>query len=261
VGDKSLKPIIENAYNISVDLGFIAQTLKRDGVSAVERITITIGIPIRPAAAERLPTARDIFEKIGPCIAQPKLDGIRLQIHLDKRSMAPAIFFFSRNLKNMSAMFPDLVQELEKFSVDTIICEGEAIGYDANTNTFLKFQETVKRKRKHDVDQASQEFPLKLFLFDILYLNGKSLLDMPTEQRYQLLKNIVPRDQKSAVTVIEEKRITATEQLDAYFKEVIHEGLEGLVVNKVRLKIRSMQLYLVIMRDQAGEQLLVLVPF
>ncbi len=111
-GDKSLKTIIENAYNICVDLGLIARTLKKDGIDGVKQMSITLGIPIRPAAAERLPTAQEIFEKIGPCSAQPKLDGFRLQIHLD--TTANKIFFFSRNLKNMSAMFPDLVQALKK---------------------------------------------------------------------------------------------------------------------------------------------------
>ena len=170
IGDKSLKPIFEKAYNVSVDLGLIAQTLKKDGLEAVKKMTISVGIPIRPAAAERLPTAQAIFDKIGSCIAQPKLDGFRLQIHLDKQAKKPKIYFFSRNLKDMSAMFPDLVTALEKLDVDTLICEGEAIGYDVNTDAFLPFQETVKRKRKHGVDAAASEFPLKLFLFDLLFL-------------------------------------------------------------------------------------------
>ncbi len=231
-GDKSLKSVIENAYNICVDLGLIAHTLKKDGIEAVKKMSITLGIPIRPAAAERLPTAKDIFEKIGPSIAQPKLDGFRLQIHFDKSGNRPKIFFFSRNLKNMSTMFPDLVKALEKLNVSTLICEGEAIGYDASTYTFSPFQETVKRKRKHDIEKASQEFPLKLFLFDLLYLNGTSMLNVPGEERYQLLKKLVPADGESPLVFIEERPITSAEQLEKYFKEVINEGLEGLVVKR-----------------------------
>jgi DNA ligase-1 len=210
----------------------IAQKLKTEGIKAVEKMSIQLGIPIRPAAAERLPTAQEIFEKIGPCIAQPKLDGFRLQIHIDNTVKKPKMLFFSRNLKNMSAMFPDLVKSLAALKVDTMICEGEAIGYDANTKTFLPFQETVKRKRKHGIDQASQEFPLKLFLFDLLYLNGKSLLDVPGEQRYTMLKKIVPAADNSPVACIEERKINSAHELEDYFKEVIHEGLEGLVVKR-----------------------------
>ncbi len=231
-GDKSLKSILENAFNICVDLGLIAYTLKKEGIEAIQKLSIQVGIPIRPAAAERLPTAQEIFEKIGPCVAQPKLDGFRVQIHLDKRGEKPRIFFFSRNLKDMSAMFPDLAKAFEKLKVDTLICEGEAIGYDANTHTFLPFQETVKRKRKHGIDKAAEEFPLKLFLFDLLYLNGKSTLDIPTEQRYQMLQKLVPADGVSPVAFIEEQRISSAPQLEKYFKEIINEGLEGLVVKR-----------------------------
>ena len=233
VGDKSLRAKIEHAYNISVDSGLIAKTLKEGGIKAIEQMHITIGIPIRPAAAERLPTAKDIVDKLGKCVAQPKLDGFRLQIHLDKTGPRPKIRFFSRNLKDMSDMFPDLVAPIEAVDVQTLICEGEAIGYDANTDTFLPFQETVKRKRKHGIEQAATEFPLKLFLFDLLYLNGEPLLDMPHEQRYHLLKKLVKHDQNNPLQFIAEKEITTAKQLEEYFYEMIEEGLEGVVVKRM----------------------------
>lgn len=231
-GDKSLKKIIENAYNVCVDMGLIASTLKKNGIKAVENMSIMIGIPIRPAAAERLPTAAAIFKKIGKCIAQPKLDGFRLQIHIDHGKSRPRILFFSRNLKDMSAMFPELIKPLERLKVKTMICEGEAIGYDANTNSFLPFQETVKRKRKHGIDKAAQDFPLKLFLFDLLYLNDKSLLDLSHEERYEKLKKIVPEKEDSPLAFIQERYIESAKELKEYFKEVVSEGLEGLVVKR-----------------------------
>ncbi len=233
VGDKSLRKKLEHAYNISVDIGLITKTLKEGGIEAIEKMHISIGIPIRPAAAERLPTAKDIVEKIGNCVAQPKLDGFRLQIHLDKTSAQPKVYFFSRNLKDMSDMFPDLVKPIEALDVDTLICEGEAIGYDPNTDTFLPFQETVKRKRKHGIKEAATEFPLKLFLFDLLYLNGKSLLDDPHEERYTKLKQLVKEDPENPLQFIQEKEITNAKQLEDYFYSLIGEGLEGVVVKRM----------------------------
>lgn len=231
-GNKSLKTVIEDAYNTCADMGRIAMTLKEGGIQALKKLSIELGIPIRPAAAERLPTAAEIFEKIGPCIAQPKLDGFRLQIHINNSGRTSKISFFSRNLKNMSAMFPDLVKALENLKVTTLICEGEAIGYDPNTHTFLPFQETVKRKRKHGIEKIAQEFPLKLFLFDLLYINGKSLLDASHNERFTMLKKIVPANEKSPLLVIEERSINSAQELDEYFKEVVSEGLEGLVVKR-----------------------------
>jgi DNA ligase 1 len=231
-GDKSLSDEIEHAYNISVDIGKIAETAKAGGIDAIRKMKITVGIPIRPAAAERLPTAADIIKKIGPCVAQPKLDGFRLQVHLDKQSKVPKIWFFSRNLIDMSAMFPDLLEDVKKLDVQDLIVEGEAIAYDEQTDTYLPFQETVKRKRKHDIEEVAAELPLRLVLFDILYRNGSSLMDKPQQDREKLLKSVVQDQALKSIIVIDEKKVETAEELNAYFQENITAGLEGLVVKR-----------------------------
>ncbi len=231
-GDKSLRSELEDAYNICADIGLIAKTLKEGGANAIAHMNIQLGIPIIPAAAERLPTAQAIFDKLGTCIAEPKLDGFRLQIHLDKTTAHPKIHFFSRNLQDMSAMFPDLTKEILKLDVENLICEGEAIGYDPETGNFRKFQETVKRKRKHGVEEAANDFPLQLFLFDLLYLNNESYLDVPYTQRHQKLKNILQGVHSQHLFVIEHKQIHNGKELENYFYSEVAQGLEGLVVKR-----------------------------
>lgn len=231
-GDKSLRAELENAYNICADIGLIAKTLKEGGIDAITHMNIKLGTPILPAAAERLPTAQAIFEKLGPCIAEPKLDGFRLQIHLDRSSEKPTIHFFSRNLQDMSAMFPDLTKEILKLNVESLICEGEAIGYDPDTGNFLPFQETVKRKRKHGVEEAATEFPLQLFLFDLLYLNGQNYLEIPYTQRHSQLQKMISGIQTEHLFVIEHKQINSSKELEDYFYSEVAHGLEGLVVKR-----------------------------
>jgi len=231
-GDKSLRADLENAYNICADIGFIAKTLKEGGIEAIKHMNIQLGTPILPAAAERLPTAQAIFDKLGPCIAEPKLDGFRLQIHLDKSDQKSTIHFFSRNLQDMSAMFPDIAKEMLKLDVENLICEGEAIGYDPDTGNFLPFQETVKRKRKHGVEEMAEEFPLQLFLFDLLYLNNKSYLDVPYTQRHSTLTKILNGVVSQHLFVIEHKKINDAKELENYFYSEVAQGLEGLVVKR-----------------------------
>jgi len=231
-GDKSLRTTIEHAFNICVDIGRIAATLKENGIKALQKQTIAIGIPIRPAAAERLKTAAAIIEKIGTCIAQPKLDGFRLQIHVDKTKKTPQVHFFSRNLLDMSAMFPDILPTFAALDVDTLICEGEAIGFDPNTGAFLPFQETVKRKRKHDIAQAAQDLPLQVFVFDLLYYNGQSFLDTPHDERYAQLGKLLKNADHTVINLIEEKVVSSATVLNDYFNENIAAGLEGLVVKR-----------------------------
>jgi DNA ligase-1 len=231
-GDKSLRRTIEDAYNICADIGLIARTLKEQGASALQHMHIQLGIPIRPSAAERLPTARAVVEKLGPCIAQPKLDGFRLQIHLDKRDATPVVHFFSRNLLDMSYMFPDLVEAMIQLEVTTLICEGEAIVYDPITNSFLPFQETVKRKRKHGIEEAIAEYPLRFYVFDLLYMNGKEYLTSTHEERRNALLALFKGFDTETVQVIEEKKITTAQELEQYFVANIAAGLEGLVVKR-----------------------------
>ena len=230
--DKKLRPMIEHAYNVCADIGLVAELLDEKGADYLQNMQPRVGIPIRPAAAERLATAYDIIEKLGPCVAQPKLDGFRLQIHLDKRGGIPIVRFYSRNLVDMSEMFPDVYQAVVQLPVQQLICEGEAIGYDEATGTFLPFQETVKRKRKHGVDQASQEIPLRVFLFDVLFLDGQPLLNNSHKERRQILEKITKQLAHSEIQAIEERYCTTGKELDDYFLLCIQAGLEGLVVKR-----------------------------
>ncbi len=189
-GGKSLRADLEHAYNICADLGLIAHTLKKSGIEAIQHMDIHVGIPLRPAAAERLPSAQAIIEKMGPCVAEPKLDGFRLQVHIDKAGKEPLIRFFSRNLLDMSAMFPEFVKACMHLPVKSLIIDGEAIVYDPNTGTFVSFQETVKRRRKHGIEELVSELPLQLNMFDLMYLDGKSLLHTEQKERRALLQKM-----------------------------------------------------------------------
>jgi DNA ligase-1 len=92
---------IEAAYNVDSDLGEIAEILKTNGLSGLEKIKITPGKPIRPTAAERLPSAKEIIEKLGKCVGEIKYDGFRLQISKDNEKVK----IFSRQSEDITNMF------------------------------------------------------------------------------------------------------------------------------------------------------------
>jgi DNA ligase 1 len=237
VGDKSMRLLCENAYNVCADLGRVAHSAKVGGAPALEEMTIIVGIPIRPAAAERTSSPQALFDKLGPCIVQEKLDGFRVQIHIQRTvgldsSSKPTINFYSRNLQNMTEMFPDLREAFERFDVDTLICEGEAIVIDEQTGSFLPFQETVKRKRKHGVEGAARDMPLTFFMFDILYLNGQSMLGLAHAQRRQELERVVGLYGGDTVRAIDEGKVETVGDIERYFARTVEHGLEGLVAKK-----------------------------
>lgn len=233
-GDKKSKKIIEHAYNLCADLGAVAELAHGQGITGIQKLGVQVGIPIRLAAAERLNTAQDIVDKLGECVAEPKLDGFRLQIHLGRdEHHKPFVRFFSRNLVDMSESFPDLVDAIAQLPCTSIICEGEAIAYNPNTGDFVPFQETVKRKRKHDIEAIAADLPLRVFLFDLLYLDGQLLLEKPLHERRALLRDALKNQpEDAALTLIEEVKIHDGPTLHKYFLEQIEKGLEGVVVKR-----------------------------
>src|SRR5205085_1541587 len=102
-GDRSLRPVLEGAYNRTSDLGLIARTLWESGEAGLEALKVSAGHPLRPQLAERLPNPEAVIKKLGTVGVQPKYDGLRVQIHKDGQEVS----IFSRNLESMTVMFRD----------------------------------------------------------------------------------------------------------------------------------------------------------
>lgn len=227
-GDKSARPEIEAAFNVNVDIGRIAKLIKEKGLGGVEDIVPVAGIPIRSSLCERLPSAEKILEKVGKRVyVEPKYDGVRTQLHVWKGNVR----IFSRNLENTTDMFPDLVKAAKEIKVESAIFDGESLAYDVKNDHFLPFQETIQRKRKHGIDEAVRDVPLKLFLFDILSLNGKSLLTTPFNERRKILEETVGKN--SMIQVTRQEKTDSADTIRDLVKKFLTEGLEGAVIKKI----------------------------
>jgi len=132
VGDKSLRPVLEGAYNRTSDLGLIARTLWDSGEAGLEALKVKAGHPIRPQLAERLPNPEAVIKKLGTVGVQPKYDGFRVQIH----KAAGQVSIFSRNLESMTEMFPELVAAAAALNVESVILDGEAIAYNPESEEY-----------------------------------------------------------------------------------------------------------------------------
>lgn len=234
-GDKSARAIVENGYNVMADIGAIAELVKKRGLRALGGLRPKPGMPIRPSLAERLRNSSEVFEKAGRRVGvEPKLDGFRTQIHVIKEGRMKRVSLFSRNMENTTPMFPEIVASAEKLAVDDIILDGETIGYDATTGKFAPFQETVQRKRKYDVQEFAKKIPLGTFVFDILHLNGRALLNLPFEERRKLLEKVFARvDRKSALRLSNQMVTSDLGEIERALKESVERGLEGLVVKNL----------------------------
>ncbi|HKW60054.1 MAG TPA: ATP-dependent DNA ligase [Candidatus Dormibacteraeota bacterium] len=226
-GDRSLRPVLEAAYNRTSDLGLIARTFWTEGEKGVEALRITVGRPLRPQLAERLPNPEAVINKLGPVAVQPKYDGVRVQIH----KHGPAVRVFSRNLEDYSLMFVELVTAAKKLKDRSLILDGEAIGFNQESEEYLAFQQTASRRRQHGIEQAAATTPLVAFVFDVLYRNGKDLTPRPYEERYALLKDVLNDSKVLLPTSL--ARTDSAEELTKTLLDNISKGLEGVVVKRM----------------------------
>lgn len=228
LGDRTKRKLLEGAYNKVSDLGLIGETLWKGGLIAVEKLSVTVGRPIRSQLAERISDPKLILEKFSNrAHVQYKYDGFRVQIH----KMGNTIRLFSRNLEETTLMMPDIVEGvLKQVKAESIILDSEALAYNPESEEFLPFQETTKRRRKHGIEETAKLLPLKAFVFDIMYLNGKSLMDAPLEERIKSLEASVKGDE--VLLPQPGEIVTDYQRLEVLFQDALTKGLEGLIVKR-----------------------------
>jgi len=226
-GDKSLRPVLEGAYNRTSDLGLIAKTFWSKAEEGVQSLQVTIGKPIRSQLAERLPNPEAAIKKLGYSGVQPKYDGFRVQIHKNDDEVS----IYSRNLENMSLMFPELTKATKGIHAKTAILDGEAIAYNPESEEYLPFQETTKRRRKYDIEDVAEKIPLRAFIFDLLYKDGVDMTGLPYEERLDQATAVIKGSE-----ILLPAPIIKTDSLEVLSKELldnISKGLEGVIVKRL----------------------------
>jgi len=139
---------------------------------------------------------------------------------------------YSRNLEDMTHMFPELIEATRReVKAKTAILDTEALAYQPDSEEFLPFQETTKRRRKHNIEEIAKTLPLRAFVFDVLYADGESLIDTKLTERIEKLKKIVPHEN----TLIPSPGVflKKPEDLQVMLDDAISKGLEGVVVKRI----------------------------
>lgn len=234
-GDKANRQVLENAYNVSSDLGTVAKLLATKGLAAVRSIKITLFKPIRPMLAERIRTAEEALERMqGKAAIEYKLDGERVQVHKGK----DRVELFSRRLEKISSHYPDVAEAVRSIKSEVIL-EGEVVAVNAETGEYLPFQELMHRRRKHGIEEAMENYPVVMNFFDMLYVDGKSKTDLGYLERRKILKKIIDSVKDSRVRLIEQTIATKPEQIDRFMATAIENGCEGVMIKKISSTYRA----------------------
>ena len=234
-GSKEKKHQIENAYNVSSDLGKVAHVISKEGIDGVEKFQISVFNPVRPMLADRVKSESEALEKMGEKFAaEYKLDGERVQVHLKNKQ----VILFSRRLENITKFYPDIVENISKsLKTREAILEAEAVAVNENTGEFLPFQELMHRRRKYNLDRAVSEIPITLNFFDVLYFDGKNCLDLSYEERRKNLEEIVAEDKFAKLVPM--VTVTSDSEIEDFLENSINSGCEGLMLKSLEGQYRA----------------------
>jgi len=218
--------VIRRASMLTGDIGEVTQIARAKGVKAVSRLQLQVFRPVKPMLAQMAEDVKDALDQLGGNAAfEHKLDGARVQIH----KVADTVKIFSRRLTDVTESFPEVVQLIRKESESReVIFEGEiiAVGEDGNP---LPFQHLMRRfRRVRDIEEMAMKIPVELHLFDLIYLDGQSLIAETYVDRRKKLERI-------AGSIPLTKQIVTRDAVEAgeFLREAIDKGHEGLVAKKL----------------------------
>jgi DNA ligase-1 len=216
---------VRRAVMMAGDLGTVARAaLGPDGATALGAYQLELFRPVQPMLADSAPTVADALSSGGPMALEWKLDGARIQVH--RRDDRVAVF--TRNLNDVTARVPEIVQAVQALPARELILDGEAIAVDPNGRP-RPFQVTMRRfGRRLDVDELRAELPVSAFFFDLLYDGGQSIVDNPLSDRLARLDAIVP------VTLRVPRIVTADAGEATRFQaDALARGHEGIMVKSL----------------------------
>ncbi len=223
---------VENAWFILPDYGEIAKIAKAKREKGLKNVEIELGTPINVLLAEKSPSLEEALQTFENVALEFKFDGARCLIH----KKGNKIWLFTRRLEDVTHAFPDIVELVKKnVKADNCILDSEAVGLDPKTGKPVPFQSLSTRiKRKYDIQKSVDEIPVKVNLFDIVYLDGKSLFDLTLRERYEILKKSVKIAENFGLADhIETKDLKEAEK---FYKKSLNEGNEGLIVKNMDAK-------------------------
>ncbi|WP_323101228.1 ATP-dependent DNA ligase [Intrasporangium sp. YIM S08009] len=217
---------VRRAVMLAGFTGPVARAALDGGVAALEAITLEVGRPLRPMLAGSAPDVAAALDTLGgEVVVETKLDGIRLQAHVDRRSDPGTVRLFTRTLDEVTDRMPEITEALAGLDVDTAVLDGEVIALGEGGRP-QPFQVTGARTASTaDVERLRAEVPLTPFFFDLLHLDGRDLLDAPSRERWSSLAATVP-----PAWLVPRLATDDADAASGFFADLVAAGHEGVVV-------------------------------
>ena len=230
-GNKSAKGELERAYQVLPDVGLLAKRVKIEGLeAATNNPKPAVGVPILPMLAQRLKDPIQMVEKMGKVAIEPKLDGLRIQIHF-KKGKTGFVMAFTRNMNETSWMFPELSQAGRYINATQAIIDTEAIGLDEATKALADFQSTMTRRRKYEIAEHAKKIAIKFYCFDILFKDDVNLMHLSYLERRKVLEKTIKKG--NLFEIVDNVLTDSPDDIRKLNQIKRSEGLEGIMIKKV----------------------------
>ena len=212
---------VRTAHMFLGDIGLVAELALFEGVQGLRSRGLRLLAPMKPMLAEMGEDLDEVLAEHGGTTAvEYKLDGARIQIH----RQGEAVRIFSRRLSDVTSSLPEIEAIARSLPAREFLLEGEVVATDAEGKP-LPFQDLMRRfRRVHGIEAAQEAIPLKLYLFDLLHLDGRTLIDEPYRVRWEILERLVPANLLTARRVVRRK-----EEIESFLQDALTAGHEGLM--------------------------------
>lgn len=219
---------VENAYNLTTDFGTVAELASAGKLEVQE---VTLGRPIQVMLYPKVNSVKEGFEETGsPAALEWKYDGFRVQIHKE----GAKVKLFTRGLEEVTNRFPEVVNWAKKqVNANECVLDSEVIGIDPKTKGNRPFQEISQRiKRKYDIDEMVKDVPVQVNVFDIIYLNGNSLINTPFKERRATVEKIITP--LAGKFLIAKQLVTDDlKKAEDFYENALKLGFEGVMMKSL----------------------------
>ncbi len=230
--------VVRRAHMLEGDLGRVVRDMRNDSGAtsdhldapkpAIERARAMK--PLKPMLAQPANEIADAFSILGSDFAlEHKLDGARVQIH----HADGVTRIFSRRLNEITESLPEVLEQMSALRDRNVIFDGEVIAIDAKGNT-LAFQELMRRLgRRREIERARAKLAIRLYVFDLVALDGELLIDKPYTERVAALAEVA---QPAGIELVGRNLPKSLVEGEEFYRHAIEAGFEGVVAKSLASK-------------------------
>jgi len=235
--EDEIKELLEEKYDLANDSALVLDAAFK-GRREIEKINIVPGKPMKVMLAVKADDIKEAFRICGsPAIVEYKYDGFRVLINKNKNG---GVSLFTRRLENVTKQFPDVVSAVSgNIRGESFILDSEVVGYDRETKKYKPFESISQRiKRKYDIEKLQKELPVEINVFDVIYYNGESLMNLPFNERRKVIEKII-KEEEWKIRPAMQKIVDNEEDALAFYKNALKTGEEGIMIKKIDAPYKS----------------------